>query len=170
MEFLLGFSDGAGYFNSFMSSYPKNHAYYKAPKPKSPVIIVLDNDDGFSKVVDKIKKIKSAKPYPKELNKEQLKQADFIHIMENLYMVLTPLGANGEDTCMEDLFDRKTLSKKVSGKSFNRADKRNNETEFGKKIFAKSVVQAQRNNITFYKFKPLLKRIVKCIDHYESIK
>jgi hypothetical protein len=90
--------------------------------------------------------------------------------MHNLYVVLTPLCAVGKETAIEDLFDAATRQIKVSGKSFNPKDDRNNDKEYGKEIFAKKVIHAQKSKIDFNGLRPLLDRIVKAIDHYDSIK
>jgi len=66
------------------------------------------------------------------------------------------------------LFDDATRKTQVSGKSFNSNNKIDNATEYGKEIFAKKVIQAQKNSIDFNGFKPLLDRIVKALDHFNS--
>ncbi|MFT5118035.1 MAG: RNA-directed DNA polymerase [Kiritimatiellia bacterium] len=174
-RFLLQLYGGTSYLNYFISSYYKHYKFYKAPKPKHPVLIVLDNDSGFkgkkdSGIDGKLKKIDSAKAYPATLSKHDFRGADFIHVIHNLYIVLTPLGDKGQETAIEDLFDAVTRQIQVSGKSFNPKEDKDNEKEYGKEVFANKVINAQKSTINFDGLKPLLDRIVKAIEHYDAIK
>lgn len=169
-RFFLNLYGGTSYINLFLHEFKKKNGFFGAPKPKFPVIIVMDNDSGFNDTVSKLKAA-HATPYPKALGKDDFRAAEFIHVAKNLYIVLTPRGAGGKETAIEDLFNKKTLCEKVNGKTFNPDDKtRDNSKEYGKEVFAKRVVMAKKGSIGFFKFRPLLKRIVKCIEHYDSIK
>jgi len=171
-RFLLQLYGGTPYLNYFIVKFDSQHAFYKAPKPQNPVIIVLDNDSGFTdEIYNKLKnKVSSATAHPTSLKKKDFRNADFIHVLRNLYVVLTPLDATGNDTDIEDLFDSVTRNTVVSGKTFNPKDDRDNDKEFGKEIFAKKVIQAQKKTINFDGLKPLLDRVVKAIEHYDTIK
>lgn len=169
-RFLLDLYGGAPYLNIFISEFEKKHRFYKAPRPESPAIIILDNDAGFNCINNTLKSKTPATPYPTKLKKNDFRSADFIHVTRNLYVVLTPRTSAGEDTAIENLFSKETLREKVFGKSFNPEDSRNNDKEYGKEIFAKRVVSAKKGDIDFTGFHPLLSRIVQCMDHYDSIK
>lgn len=175
-RFLLELSGGTSYLNYFISKFDKSFHFYKAPKPTHPVILILDNDNGFKGKKDsgidaKLKKIKSTIAYPESLNKHEFRKADFIHVMHNLYIVLTPLTASGEQTDIEDMFDQQTRATKLpDGKTFNPADDRDNEKEYGKEVFAQKIIKAQKSTINFNGLKPLLDRVVKAIEHYEKVK
>lgn len=170
-RFLLQLFGGTSYLSYFISKFEAQYAFYKAPKPQHPVLIVLDNDSGFYKEIEnKLKKIETPAVYPVSLKKHDFRKADFIHVMHNLYIVLTPLSATGKDTMIEDLFDDTARGVVVSGKTFNPKDGRDNAKEYGKEVFAKKVIQDQRNKINFDGLKPLLDRMVKAIEHYDSIK
>ena len=169
-RFLLQLYGGTSYLNFFIGSFDKHYNFYKAPAPENPVIIVLDNDSGFDKIGPKLKNIKSAIAYPLSLSKDDIRKAEFIHVVHNLYIVLTPLDNSGNETAIEDLFEKSTRDVKVSGKSFNPSNNIDNATEYGKEIFAKKVIQAQKRNINFDGFKPLLDRVISVINHYDSIK
>lgn len=170
-RFLLNLYGGTAYIELFIKSFNEKHKLYKAPKPKKPVIVVMDNDTGFtSGIINYLKKIE-ATPYPATLKKNDFRNSDFIHVTQNLYIVLTPRGKSGENTEIENLFSKKTLRVKIDGKSFNPCNKRINiDKEYGKEIFAKKVVMAKKAEISFSGFKPLLNRVVQCIDHYDAIK
>jgi RNA-directed DNA polymerase len=173
-RFLLSLYGGTSYLNYFISSFSTHYLKFGAPKPEHPVIIVLDNDKGFkgkkdSGIEGKLKQIDTAKSYPNTLVKHDFKKSEYIHVIHNLYIVLTPLN-NDKDTMVEDLFDQSTWTTKVDKKSFNPDDNRDNLKEFGKEVFAQKVVKALKSKADFDGFKPLLDRVVKVINHYDSIK
>ncbi|MCG3825942.1 retron Ec67 family RNA-directed DNA polymerase/endonuclease [Photobacterium damselae] len=172
-RFLLELYGGTSYLNYFIGKFDKNFKFYKAPTPQHPVIIILDNDSGFvgkkdSGIAGKLKKIDSATAYPTTLKKDDFRNADFIYVIHNLYIVLTPLGT-AKETAIEDLFDDETRQVKVSGKSFNHKDDRDNAKEYGKEVFAQKVIKAHKSSINFDGLKPLLDRVVQAIEHYDTI-
>jgi RNA-directed DNA polymerase len=168
-RFLLQLYGGASYLNFFIGSFDKHFKFYKAPKPTSPVIIVLDNDDGFSGVANKLKSIESVMIYPSVLAKNDFRKAEFIHVIHNLYVVLTPLGAGNRTTDIEYFFDDATRLKVHNGKCFNTVDLRDDKNDLNKDSFANNIIKAQKSNISFDGLKPLLDRIVQAIEHYDSI-
>lgn len=169
-RFFLNLHGGTPYINLFIQEFKFKHSFFKAPKPENPIIIIMDNDSGFDATCSVLAKA-DATSYPNTLKKSDYRNSDFIHVVNNLYIVLTPRGACGQATAIEDLFDKKTLRAKVDGKKFNPDDKqRDNTKEYGKEVFAKKIVMARKNSIGFYKFRPLLNRIVSCIDHYDKNK
>lgn len=168
-RFLLGLYGGTTYLNSFIRQFDDMYKYYTAKAPDNPVIIVADNDSGFSVVNGALNKVGSATSYPLTLKKDDYRNADFIHVIHNLYIALTPLGTKTE-TAIEDLFDDATRKMKVSGKTFNPDKKFDESKEYGKEVFANKVIKAQKNKINFDGLKPLLERILKAIEHYDSIK
>ena len=120
--------------------------FYKTPTPQHPVIIVLDNDSGFTNIGSKLKKIDSTIVYPTTLKKDDFKKDDFIHVMHNLYVVLTPLNIKSEHTDIESLFDDATRLKQHKGKCFNTAANRNEKNDLSKDAFAKHIINAQKND------------------------
>jgi RNA-directed DNA polymerase len=173
LRFLLQLFGGTSYLNYFITEFTYNFNYYKAPLPNHPVILVLDNDKGFTQskgvLNTLITKCTSAKPFPTTLNKDDFRNAEFIHIAHNLYIVLTPIK-NDVDTMIESLFDKAAWGTLVGKKSFNPDDARDNNKEYGKEVFSQKVVKAGKSKIKFDGFKPLLARIVNVIEHYDSIK
>lgn len=170
-RFLLGLYGGTPYLSYFIGRFDSNYKFYKAPTPQHPVIIVLDNDKGFNCIETKLKSIESVTLHPSAFRENGFRTAEFIHVMHNLYIVLTPLDARGKDTAIEDLFDSTTRNTVVSGKTFNPDDKKMDKLkEYGKEVFAKKVIKAHKKSINFDGLKTLLDRIVKAIEHYDTIK
>jgi 5S rRNA maturation endonuclease (ribonuclease M5) len=143
-RFFLGLYGGTPYLSYFTSQFEKHYKLYTFPeKPQHPVIIVLDNDSGFSKIENQLKKIDSATAYPNTLKNDDYKNADFIHVIHNLYIALTPLSPTGEDTDIEYFFDDATRLIQHNKKCFNTAAKRNDGTDLSKDAFATHIIKAQ---------------------------
>jgi RNA-directed DNA polymerase len=171
-RFLLELDGGTSYLSNFIDSYNSKYKHYTAPKPLNPVIVILDNDSGFGGgggICSKLTKI-NAIPYPIELTSTDYRNSNFVHVTHNLYVILTPLIGSNSNTSIEDFFDETTKKIKVSGKSFSPNKKNShNDLEYGKEIFAKKVVKPKKSSISFEGFRPLLDRIVKVIEHYDSV-
>ncbi|WP_248747852.1 retron Ec67 family RNA-directed DNA polymerase/endonuclease [Pseudomonas sp. MWU12-2037] len=169
-RFLLQLYGGTSYLHAFLNSFEEHYKFYNAPKPKNPVVIVLDNDSGFNSIDGLLKGKLSGTPYPDTLSKSEFRKADFIHVTKNLYVVLNPLGPKGEFSAIESLFSPATRNIKISGKSFNPENNMDKNTEFGKEIFASKVVVANKDTIDFSGFDVLLSRITMCLEHYDLIR
>jgi len=169
-RFLLGLHGGTSYLSYFINQFDKHYAFYKAPKPQHPVIIVLDNDSGFSNISKKLKQVGTSTVYPTTLKSDDYPSAEYIHVIHNLYIVLTPLNPTGGDTDIEYFFDDTTRLKQHRGKCFNTVGKRNDKADLSKDSFAKHIIKAQKGSINFDGLKPLLNRIASAINHYDSIK
>lgn len=170
-RFLLELSGGTPYLREFIASFDEHFNYFKAPVPTRPVIMVFDNDDGF-KVIESVLKGKKVKPvvYPNTLAASDFRNSDFIHVIHNLYIVLTPRAAANGDTAIEDLFPQAVRDVKLGGKGFTKKNNIDKDTEYGKEFFASKVVVPNRNNIDFSGFDIFLKRIMKCIEHFDTVK
>ncbi|MEB0006340.1 retron Ec67 family RNA-directed DNA polymerase/endonuclease [Pseudomonas sp. RTB3] len=170
-RFLLELSGGTPYLREFIASFDEHFNYFKAPMPTRPVIMVFDNDDGF-KVIESVLKGKKVKPvvYPNTLAVSDFRNSEFIHVIHNLYIVLTPRAAANGDTAIEDLFSQAVRDVKLGGKGFTKKNNIDKDTEYGKEFFASKVVVPNRNNIDFSGFDIFLKRIMHCIDHFDTVK
>jgi len=170
-RFLMGLDDngGSGNLIGFINKFDEHYKFYKANNPQHPVIIVLDNDKGFNSFPRILKK-NSTSLHPATLKKDDYRKADFIHVMHNLYIVLTPLGSKEEDTDIEYFFDDATRLKEHDGRCFNTVLERDYKTDLGKDSFATHIIKGQKNSINFNGLKPLLDRITAAIAHYDSIK
>ncbi|MFT5297094.1 MAG: RNA-directed DNA polymerase [Colwellia sp.] len=170
-KFLLELHGGADYLKHFVMGYESQLKKYKAPKPSQPVIIMIDNDSGPQGLLSYVSNISTATISPSSLVlKQDYRKSDFIHIFHNLYIVLTPLGANSCPTDIEYFFKDIDRLKKYKGKCFNTVALRDGDTDLSKDAFAKQIIKAQKNVIDFNDFPPLLERIVKAINHYDTIK
>lgn len=132
----------------------------KAPASKHPVIILIDNDSGAKTIYGAIAGItKRTRPTGAER---------FIHIIGNMYVVPTPLGAGGAQTAIEDFFDAATLGEKLGTKTFSRDPKFDDSKHFGKAVFAREIVEKKARLIDFDKFSGILDRIAGVIADYST--
>lgn len=153
---MLGLAGGSGELTEIIKLYRHERSRFKAPVKRQPVIILVDNDDGFTGLLSYIKNIRKSEGKKSKVDKT----TDFFHVFDNLYVVATPLTAKGEDTAIEDFFDDSVIKTKLSGKVFNPNQKTFNDKKYyGKNHFAKYVVWHNRKTIDFNGFKPLLGRI-----------
>lgn len=130
----------------------------KAPAPKHPVIILIDNDAGAKDIYGAISGI-TKKPRP-------VGNEPFIYIAGNLYVVPTPLTPTGGPTAIEDFFDEATLKEKLGIKTFSRAKKLDETKEYGKTAFAREVIDKKALTIDFDRFSLILDRVAMVIAHY----
>lgn len=173
-RFLLELFGGTDYLGGFIKNYESRINFYKAPKPQHPTIIFLDNDAGSDKIIKPLKQELKNKItlFPPQSNFEKgMHTCDFIHVIENLYVVFTPLGGTGCSTDIEYFFgDDARLRQHPSGLCFNSVADRNPKTDLSKDAFANHIVKGQKKDIDFKGFIPLLDRVVSVINHYEKIK
>lgn len=132
----------------------------KAPPPKYPVIVLVDNDSGGRTIYGAIAGI-TKKPRP--TGKEQ-----FIHVVGNMYVIPTPLKSDGSSTAIEDSFDAATLAETLGTKTFSRDPKPDNTKHFGKTAFAREIVDKKAELIDFSKFSEILDRVIAVIADYAS--
>ncbi|MNQ96566.1 hypothetical protein D3C85_1121760 [compost metagenome] len=110
---------------------------YENLKPKNPVIIFLDNDTGPDRIVNLLQGTNFQKMItltPSHLDKKSdIRKSEYIHVMNNLYVIFTPLGTAGEETDIEYFFDDKTrMMKHSNGKCFNTVQKRDSKNDLSK--------------------------------------
>lgn len=173
-KFLLELSGGTSYLEGFINSYDKHYSFYKSSQSGNPVIIILDNDSGLDKITNSLAKISTCNVYKAlkkvQNNKANIKSADFIHVCNNLYLVITPLNQE-KDTMIEDLFEHKLWKTKIKTRTFDPTEKREpKEKYYGKNVFATEVVNPNKSKINFDGFKLLLDRITGVLDHYKTTK
>ena len=135
----------------------KSRKPFKHKPLNHPVILVLDNDGGLKSIAGTVNKVFG-------VSITLTSTDNFYHITENLYMIKTP-ETNG-NSCIEDLFTDKLKNSRLKGKKFNPSGKIDPQTEYGKEVFAKSVVKQNLHNIDFSGFDPLLDRTVAVLDDY----
>ncbi|MCB9973739.1 MAG: RNA-directed DNA polymerase [Rhodospirillales bacterium] len=137
----------------------KGRKAFKSKPMAYPVILVLDNDDGLRDIAGTLKTNFS-------ISIKTNTSSDFYHITENLYLIKTP-ETSGQ-SCIEDMFPEKWKEKPLKGKKFNPNSKIDPQKEYGKEVFANSVVKPNANEIDFSGFDPLLSRIVSVLDDYKA--
>ena len=172
-KFLLELAGGTSYLNFFIKNYDKYYSFYKSIPAEKPVIIILDNDDGFNIIINTIKEIKNhtclPQPNRRQNPNEYLKNSDLIHVIHNLYIILTPLN-NGNNTMIENLFPIDLWSHDIQGRTFDPTEKlKPEENYYGKNTFATEVISPNKNNINFDGFRPLFNRLTSAIEHYENM-
>lgn len=162
---IMGLRGGTGDLKSIPLDYLHNlqekrgkRKSFKHKPMNCPVILVLDNDDGLKHIAGTIRRNFNVTITTTSTD-------TFYHIIENLYLIKTP-EVSGKG-CIEDLFPKKWMRMRLNGKSFGRRRQINPETEYGKEIFAKSVVKPNSCDIDFSGFDPLLDRIVAVLDDYD---
>lgn len=72
-------------------------------------------------------------------------------------------------SCIEHFFDPTLLKTEHNGKKLNLKKDHGADGEYGKYVFAEKVVRPKAGQIDFSGFRPLLKRIVAVIDHYDLL-
>jgi len=163
--YFLDLGDGATPFLRFIKRYEAEQSYFHGNKAKSPVILVLDNDDGPSTILKHL--AKEVKSCPNSV--DDIKKSGFLHIFQNLYLILTPLKPGSKDSMMEDLFDTKTLNTSIDGKTFSTQSSFDGSKHYGKHVFSTKVIRSQKSSIEFDGFKHIFNEIEKVIAHFEKL-
>ena len=152
---IFDISTGTSGLLYLINMYEKNMKTFKGEGRKYPVIILVDNDDGASRIKSRIKE---------KLNyKDELTANKHYKFIDNLYIMFAPAEKIGE---IEDLFDTVTLNTKLNGKKFSREKKINEETEYSKIAFAEKVIKIKQKEINFDNFKSVFDRFKLIINEY----
>lgn len=153
---LFKLNGGSGDLKNFITYYQKEADKFSAPAIRSPIIILLDNDEGCISIVKSLKEKNS-----------DARTSEFTHVSSNLYLVLTP-KIEGQDSCIEDFFDSNTLDTSFEGKTFSKDNTLDTKSHFGKMIFAHKVVKPNADKINFVGFQAILDRIVMAMAHFND--
>jgi hypothetical protein len=124
---------------------------FRAPPPRHPIIVLIDNDSGAHSVYGAIAGITKTKK-PKGT-------APFIHVLGNLYVVPTPLSPTGDETLIEDFFDPAILKTTLNGKTFDPGKDMDDKKHYSKAAFARDVIAKNSASINFSEFHGILDRI-----------
>jgi RNA-directed DNA polymerase len=133
---------------------------FKAPAPKHPVIILIDNDSGANSVLGAIAGVTGKH---KPANTER-----YIHVTSNLYVVPTPRTQTSGQTKIEDFFKPDTLAAKLGSKSFDPSSDADSSASYGKAAFARDVIARGADTIDFSNFAGILDRLTEAIGDYTS--
>jgi RNA-directed DNA polymerase len=157
---ILELKGGSGELFNFAKLYRSHVEKFTAPGAYQPVILLVDNDKGAKDIFNYIKGFKKI-PEPKN--------APFIHLFRNLYVVPTPLTPDVPISSMiEDFFFDEVKNRLVGGKPFKADKEHEDNTCYGKVIFAHKVVKQDAENIDFSKFKQLLQNISSAIEEHRK--
>jgi hypothetical protein len=146
---------GSGGLLKFIDSYGIKYRAIKGPKGAQPVIVVLDNDSGAKELIATIKK----KKYKATVSIGQ----QLIHVVDNLYVVLSSPYDPAAPHCIEDCFGAHTLATPLSGKTFNPGKPFDPATQYDKVWFANKVVKPNASTIDFSGFVDFLASIAGAI-------
>jgi RNA-directed DNA polymerase len=152
---ILALNDGGtSSLGNFIGTYKRETRNFRAPGQTNPVIVLFDNDKGA-------KAIKSA--VKENAGKTLTGTEIFTHITRNLYAVATPLINNSTESTIEDFFEASVKATVVGGKTFSNQNNYDSATQYGKKIFAHSVIRPNASSINFDGFRQLLSNLVAAI-------
>lgn len=157
---LLRLNGGSAQIKGFMESYERTLERYNYKPMLFPVVVLIDNDSGASKIFSYI----NAKY---KLNASLKTSGKFYPVCQNLYLIKTPERAGTGESKIEDCFETALLQTQFGGKTFNAEDDKLGPNEFGKVAFA-GIVRANADKIVFSGFEPLLDRIVAVLKDYQA--
>ena len=158
---IIGLRDGgSGSLKSFVVTYKRETAKFKAPGQKHPVIVLCDNDSGATDIRNLVKQVSG-----KTLGDTQ----PFAHFVRNLYVMVTPPVNGSQESKIEDYFEAGLKATVVGGKTFDDKNDFDTATHYGKKIFAYSVVRPSADSINFDGFRPLLDNLALAIKAHAAV-
>ena len=174
--------------NNYFSFFAQN----AKSRPSNPVILLFDNeisnktkplyyfvnslklsieekDQLTTKLLsDNFHKLVNVK---KGNGKNEIKEPEIfekISNRSNLYVLTNQLVGDKTECEIEDLFDEKTLSVEIGGKTFSRKDE-DKEKYYNKDIFS-NYIASHYLKIDFTNFKPMLDNINNIVKNYQEIK
>jgi len=149
MKKLFNLTSGGDPLKNFIKDYRKTFSRIEGPKGHNPIIVLMDNDDGFTETKKML-----ASSYKIATNSGD----QVIHVFENLYILLSsPFG--GGKHCIEDCFTPATLATKLGSKSFSKDNNFDANLYYGKEWFAEKVVKPNSGSIDFTGFSGILSSI-----------
>jgi len=146
MKKLFSITSGGDSLKNFIKDYKSAYTHIEGPKGSNPVIVLMDNDEGFN----------STKSLLTSFYKITLSPGtQVIHVFENLYVILSsPYG--GAKHCIEDCFDPMVLATKLGSKSFSKSNDFDASLYYGKEWLAEKVVKPKSSAINFSGFSEIL--------------
>lgn len=158
---VLDLAPGIGGIKYFVKEYHRSIQRYKCAGKLQPVIVLVDNDTEAKGLFSEIKTLTRAK-------EDISGDADFYHIVDNLYVIAIPKIENKE-TIIEDYFDSETKALEIGGKKLSTSNgKLDGLDAYSKAWFAEKVVAANQKTIDFSSFDPIFIRINRAIAHYTT--
>lgn len=159
---ILDLSGGTAHIRKFISAYINSVKKTPVPENQKPLIVLLDNDKGGRVFYSLIKEFGDKITLVSGMD-------DYYHLAANVYIVFTPIAKIGDNSSIEDFFERELLGTIIDGKSFNPENEGLDEnTEYSKTVFAEKVVRPNIAKINFDKFDPILTRIERAIEAHSK--
>lgn len=156
-EIFQGLGGGGDPLTGLIATYRERISKFKYGGFQ-PVILVVDNDSGSKGLVSYLSKVMGSPVTGLD---------PFYYVFENLYVVMLTKG--GAKVVIEDLFDVATLSRKISGRDFDRSNKEEDKSRFyGKYEFATKIIKEDRATVDFSAFEPLLEIFQQVMDDYAA--
>ncbi|RYF51278.1 MAG: RNA-directed DNA polymerase, partial [Cytophagaceae bacterium] len=158
MKKLFGLTSGGDPLKNFIKCYRWEFSRIDGPKGQNPVIVLMDNDDGFTGTKAMLFNV-----YKISISSGQ----QFIHVWENLYILLSsPFG--GAKHCIEDCFTASVLAVKLGIKEFSKTNDFDPNIYYGKEWLAEKVVKPNSATIDFSGFGNLLSALQDVILHHSA--
>jgi len=151
---ILRLTGGADVLNDFAWDYLREIKRFKAPGKQQPLIFVVDNDSGAKSICGSAK----------NLAKKDARKELFLHLSENLYLVVLPLLQEKPESEIEDFVGAQIRGIKLDGKTFS--PKGDSDSNFGKHVLAQ-YIEKNAQKFDFTGLAPILDRISAAIQmHY----
>lgn len=171
LNYFLGYTEGASgmqkiydlYFEERFNYYSKFEKKRKINNPK-PVFLIFDNE---TKMKHKPLKVFLENIKSSEDDKKHIRDENYLHIRNNLYLLTNQLFKGFEEMEMEDLFENVVQETIINGKKFDRTDGADRTTTYGKARFA-DYISKNYGKINFNNFKPLLSNIERITKYKED--
>jgi len=151
---LFNISAGTSGLQKLITSYEDLMKHYHSDGLDYPVVILLDNDSGANKIKSMLE------------SKFKIKKNDnksYHRLCLNLYVTFV---IEDENSAIENLFPEDILTTKISGKSFNKKNEMDTESEYGKVVFANAVIKPNYKDIDFSLFEPAVNKLGKIMQDY----
>lgn len=157
----MGIAGGSGNFKRLISKYSEIMKPFTAKVERFPVILLVDNDSGAKDIYSCVKE---------KTKKSTVDGTEsFYYLVDNLYVVPTPLTESGGQTVIEDFLPSKSREEKLGGKTLYLGNGNlDTKKHYGKSLFAEHVIWKKRKEIDFTKMKPILDRIALVVEDYAN--
>ena len=152
---ILRLTGGADVLNGFLWNYLKEIKRFKAPGKQQPVIFVVDNDSGAKGICGSAN----------TLTKKDARVEPFVHLSENLYLVVLPLPAGKKESEIEDFMESQIKGIKLDGKTYNRAG--DPGQHFSKHILSQHI-DKNAQKFDFTGLAPILDRLSAAIQAHHA--
>jgi RNA-directed DNA polymerase len=143
---ILRLTGGADVLNDFAWDYLREIKRFKAPGKEQPVVLVVDNDTGAKSICGSAK----------SLTKKDARSEPFLHLSENLYLVVLPVREGKPESEIEDFMGVQIDGIRLDGKTFS--PKGDSDTHFGKHKLSQHI-EANGQKFDFTGLAPILDRI-----------